>query len=390
MELFQVGNAYVPASRLAALQLGDVLTGTVDPASLGLTLPAGVRWLKCAPPPVGGVFVLGATKPSAANTGIASLGLKRSDLTAVSASAFVPVTGATYRGLNFVGGRITPPAGVTNVTFIGCYFGGGSDNSSAQVMLTGATKWGWTFLQCTFKPDPQSNGQGYVECDNIDGHDYAVIRCDLSGGTDGLGVFNTYAKTDPLNVSMLGSYWHDFCFANNDPSHLSDATNPGWSHNDGMQIQGGSGVLVQGNNFQVYLDPITSIGYLTSPNQYAAISYRNWGCGVTVSPNVSPVYGITVTQNWFNGGGANFQMNSSQYSGGPSDIGEISLNRFGVDQYAYGGTSRYQIRFNQGLTFERLTTNVFDPNDPGCVAAGIAGNTFAEGKTTGIRINGID
>jgi len=331
-------------------------------------------------------FIVGVTKPDATNTGIAALGLSRDDLTDTDTSTFVPVAGTTYTGLNFTGPSII--AAVTGVTFEHCYFGCGTNTTGlAQVNLFNAGTWDWTFNNCIFRPDETAP----VELDNVGGHDFTVYRCDLSGGTDGVGIFNTHNSGGPVNVQILGCYMHGFAFNNDDPDHESDSSHPGWSHNDLLtQIQGGSNIMIKGNNVQVYLDPDRSVGYLTTPNANAALTYLNYGAGVTISPNVSAVSEVTITQNWFNGGTAVFQMNSAQYSGGTSSIGDLSYNRFGLDQHSFGALGKYQIRMNSGLNFTGLTTNYFDPDDPTAISAGVAGNAFSEGLTTGIRINGVD
>ena len=85
--------------------------------------------------------------------------------------------------------------------------------------------------------------------DGVFGHDFSAKRCHVRYTTDGFGVFNTASPTGPLNTQILG------CIVENLVRFSPDLSHTDGTHNDCVQVQGGSGLIVRGNLLSSYLDP---------------------------------------------------------------------------------------------------------------------------------------
>jgi hypothetical protein len=146
--------------------------------------------------------------------------------------------------------------------------------------------------------------------------------------------------------------------------------------------------VIRGNYFESYEILGTDDGIHGLPRTDPATGSwdRRYGCGITCSPDNGAITGLTLTENWFEGGTANFQSSSSVEVG--VNMGTIGNNRFGRDQYNnnLSGNDRYQIRFKTGIVIAGLTSNYFDPDAPS-VPPGQQGQLFAVGFATGIRLD---
>lgn len=224
-----------------------------------------------------------------------------------------------------------------------------------------------------------------VACDNpqywqagVSGSDYTARRCNVHDVIDAFDVDNG-------NVLIEACYIHHMTFFSNSPNHANDAVHPGWTHNDGVQISGGSHVTIRGNSFKTYASLKTG----STPSDHLhdlASGWNNYGASITCSPDKSPISNLLIELNWFDGGDANFQSNYRPTA--PYTLGTIRNNRFGRDQHVYTGTqdSRYQIRFAQGITVNGLITNVWDP-ECATVPDSLKGTAFAIGYAGGVRIS---
>lgn len=223
-----------------------------------------------------------------------------------------------------------------------------------------------------------------IACDNpqywqagVNGSNYTARRCDVHDVIDAFDVDNG-------NVLIEACFMHDLTFFSNSPNHANDKVHPGWTHNDGVQISGGSNVTIRGNNFQTYASLTTG----STPSDHLhdrASGWNNYGASITCSPDKSPISNLLVELNWFDGGDANFQANYRPTA--PYTLGTIRNNRFGRDQHIYTGStdSRYQIRFAQGVGINGLTSNTWDA-DCATVPTALKGKAFAVGYASGIRI----
>jgi hypothetical protein len=320
-------------------------------------------------------FQLGVTRPDAGNTG-ADPAVTQTVVTGVTtiSSAGATVTAMDFR--NYVYVR------AANVTFRNCTFRGAPSGSFVTYGLVDCrdpSAQNTLIDRCTFA----ATATNMYWCNGVsvrNGATVTVNRCDISAVADGLNVSNSA-------LTATGNYVHGLYFFNNSADHSTDAQHPYWEHNDGVQIQGGAGpVLIRGNNFSTYAQLGTDDGVHGLPAVDPATGSwnRRYGCGVTASPDAGQITGVTITENWFEAGTANFQSSSAAEVG--AAFGTIGGNRFGMDQYNYGGGSRYQIRYKAGINIAGLTSNYFDP-DAASVPDALKGQLFTVGFATGIRLD---
>lgn len=168
-----------------------------------------------------------------------------------------------------------------------------------------------------------SHDAASVWVDGVVGHDYTVLRSDVSNVVDGFGVMNPSNKNANLNVVIEDNYVHALDYMGNDPNHSDHHT-----HNDGVQIQGTGGtrgvtqVRISGNNLQAMAGPHSS---LRSP-YYPAVT----GQAIAVTPNVSQVHDVVISGNWLNGGAQSVTMIP-----GPKGVGSgmvLTNNHYGTTQ----------------------------------------------------------
>lgn len=155
--------------------------------------------------------------------------------------------------------------------------------------------------------------------DTVVGHEYTARRNRTKRGTDGFGVFAKPGGSPYANVTLQGNYVSDQTYFFPDVVH-SDGT-----HNDGCQIQGGRGILVEGNRFDV--TSVAGAGSLVNPDKPNHLTQTNGphanGAGIIVQDNVKAGLGlayngdgsinlaesVVIRKNWFKFGltGANLK-----------------------------------------------------------------------------------
>jgi hypothetical protein len=330
-------------------------------------------------------FTLGTTKPDASNTGVPS----NVSLVPRYQNFTITTPGTILDGLDIYGWVNVQAA---NVTIQNCRIRGAQStpySNGGNVILAQST--GLVLDRCTIRPDYPT---WWLE--GIYGGGYTLNRCDISGVVDG-------ALVRSGSTTFTGNYFHDFFFSDQSGDQAGSMP-PSWTHNDGIQFRVASGSgphTVRGNNFQWYPDEavpnglsrnaVLETGYASGPAYYNK-SMRSpysgrflWGAAVTASPDLGPITGCTVTENWFEGGTACFQMSSVNPAGSAMNFGTVSLNRFGRDQFNYGSESRYQIRYKSTAVIAGLTTNYWD--SVGSVDPSRWGQAFAVGFTSGIRLD---
>ena len=259
-------------------------------------------------------FVLGTTKPSAANTGATgTLTPSSGDLTITTANydlsgldifGFVKVRAAGCHGTNFRVRGSGP--GITNTALIDC-------NHAAA---TGAS-----FSNVTLIPDFPS-----IWLNSIIGHDYTVIRGLMLNGVDGAGMYNSNTPAAVCNTRLEGCYIDQLTYSSPDANHTDNRT-----HNDGVQIQGNTGHAVVGCTVAVFYDPATSVGADTGPAPLPA-SYKPsvTGQAIGITPNVSQVGNVVIDRNWIDAGAQSVTIIPG--SVGVADSITITGNRFGRNQ----------------------------------------------------------
>ena len=343
-------------------------------------------------------FTLGDTKPNSGNTGVPSG-------TVLTTSSGGPITYATAgQAIENVRFERYVFVDAPNVTFRNCEFVGptsASFVSNAYGVLNCRSSNATNTLveRCSMHPQNAayaSPGMFWLNGVSVRANATVTIRrCDIYHVVDGVNASAGPSETG--YVVLEGNYIHDLAFMNNSADQAS-STPPYWTHNDGVQLQGGSNHQIVGNYFESYLAPLAGVpsGNTTTLAGYddgthGVPSARNaWSAGLTISPNNSLVTNISISKNWFEGGTASFQFNSLNYGGASGNVGYFGGNRFGMDQYDYNSSptvlDQYQIRYKSGLSFTGLTTNYFDPDAPS-VPVEKQGVLFSQGFSGGIRVD---
>lgn len=162
---------------------------------------------------------------------------------------------------------------------------------------------------------------------------------EISGqSSSGLAVSNTTARR--LHIHHQGAdavkAWDNVTFVDSYVHHLGSIDG---SHSDGVQMVGGSNLVVRGNNFDMRHD---EPGFTNSQ--------------VMIIQTHSPIDGVVIDANWINGGGYSVQItDKGKGHGYPTNV-EVTNNRFGRD-YQFG-----PLRFNDGSP-EVVAGNVWDDTD---------------------------
>jgi len=208
---------------------------------------------------------------------------------------------------------------------------------------------------CTLRPDFPS-----VWLSGVLGKEYTARRCDVSNVVDGFGAYNVTDPAAPANVTIEDNYIHDLSYFSVDPNHANGPT-----HNDGIQVQGGSHIRIVANTILCSMSETAGTGDFPS---------RLIGQGILISPLLAPVTDSAIDNNYLDGGEAGIYL---VLEGRRSMVfGSLAGNRFGRNQYRFNGTSTYQIRIKKGVMFTNsLASNVWDDT----------GVSFTVGNTGGIR-----
>lgn len=240
------GQAATPTAALepeAGTKVAPVAT-VADPTASG-----GSAVQFTAPSPPADTFTLGVTKPDASNVGYAA----GTVLTTVATDQIFATNGQVIENKRFTA-KVTVRG--KNITFRNCWFNG----SNAQSFLVYAGDLNVENLlieRCTFHPSSYAR-----TLDGMRGHNFTLLRCDLSGTTDTVGIFRA-TTGGALNVKLHGNWMHGLGFWSPDPGHPSPNDNK--THNDLIQIHhGGDGIHVFGNRLDGFIDK--SIGQGNSPS----------------------------------------------------------------------------------------------------------------------------
>lgn len=245
-------------------------------------------------------FVFGVTKPSATNTGVPS----GQSLTTYAGPANITTPNQVFKNLIFPN-QVGVQA--SNITFQNCRFE--ATGVTNMLSCTNAGITGVVLERCTFRPS-----SAYDSIMAIQGHSYTAIRCDISGIIDGFRVHNTANPNAPTNVKIWGNYVHDFAWFSPYSGHADNET-----HNDGIQIEGGTGTEMWGNYIASYGDPVYGNIADNSRSPYTL------SC-IIITPNVGVCNNTVIRANWFDGGYV--PVNITEKSRGPITGLDIDDNRF--------------------------------------------------------------
>jgi hypothetical protein len=315
-------------STLAVMVKVTDSTGAVGTATTSCTITDG--------------FVLGETKPSAANTGLAVLGLTTSDLTVVNGDlnitpAYMASNGNTLDRV-WVKGHVvftgTAPFTISNSVIQGRTFTGTPPRTALVYARSTSTPTTAVLNLTNCKIDPV---QPDVDIVGVSGERVGKLyRCDIARGSDLVNYWGS-------NPDVQGCYGHDFTFWANDPKHTSDGSHPGWSHNDGVQSNGCASGTIIGNTIDMHADPTYGDAVTLIAGGFPGGA---WGSAVMLTGSVSYVH-CDVKKNWIGGGQAPICM-PVQSSGAFEDGGcvwEVSGNRFYSLPDPYSTNQRQLIRW---------------------------------------------
>ncbi len=265
-------------------------------------------------------------------------------LSARNGDLIVNDPGVTIENLRINGRLIIRAA---NVTVRNCWVQGAASPSNANQALVDCTHIrcvGFVIEDSVLAPQTPTYGWN-----GISGHDYTARRLDIYRTVDGGRVYNGNPGmgSAPSNVIYSSCWIHGMALFAPDPNHADNRT-----HNDIIQIEGGSGTKIIGCRMEGYIakswprmNPATSDPTLQSVNVWAAPHpYSASGRCVTTSciqitPNVGAVTGLLIDGNWLYGGAVAINAaNRSRYAGADGgNLGTIVNNRFDRTQGLQGG-----------------------------------------------------
>ena len=295
----------------------------------------------------------GYTKPHAGNTGVRP----GSNLTTVSGDITVTVDGTVIENKDIWGFVKVRAA---NVVIRNCIVRGSGPAGGNTGLVDCNHKNARNVLveDCTLVPQVPS-----VWITGVIGKEYTARRCNVYNVVDGFGAYNVSNRSAPTNVTIESCWVHDLSYFAVDPNHANGPT-----HNDGVQIQGGANITIRGNNIECFMST------MAGDQNYES---RNIGQGILIQPNLAPITNSDISYNWIDGGKVGLYYVLGK-TGAPQATGRCEGNRFGRNQYRFGGSSTYQIRVKRGVGFANpLTNNLWEDT----------GAAFVESKTGGIRFD---
>lgn len=335
-------------------------TGTKNAASLANTITVDYALVKQPAPAIDRSTLVRETyEPSAATAGIPT-GTTLTTLT----SGNVPA-GCT---LNTTTGILTvSTAGTTltaldipylvdvraaNVTIDKCWVRGrGALGTTSQscVFATHASCVNLIVRDSKIVASPAS-----VYTNGVNGHDFTLLRCEVANVVDFCGIFNTNSPGTAVNVTIDQCWMHDLAYYTSDPTQGG-----GPSHCDGIQIQGGTGVVIRGNSINAFPG--------TAGTAQPALTGSGIAC-LLFNDNVGATGGHTITGNWLRGG--DIPVNMRDASTSTTNMGTFHRNKF-----ASGG-----LHLTPPLTVYRLAGQTLD------VGAGTANRNVNLADNTEITV----
>lgn len=245
-------------------------------------------------------------RPSAATTGVPA-GTVLTENRPANGQLAITTAGTVLDGLDIYGQVYVQAA---NVTIRRCRIRGrNATTNESLIQATSASVSSLLVEDCTLRPDfPSYWLNGFL------GSNFTVRRCDISRCVDGFGVYNTNAPGTPLNVTIESNYVHDFSYYSPDPNH----TNDNQTHNDGIQIQGGTGAIIRYNLIDSYFATDVGTGNQTLPRALSCILFN---------VNVGTTGGHVIEDNWLYGG----QVPVNGIGTPNVDLGRMWRNEFSGD-----------------------------------------------------------
>lgn len=227
-------------------------------------------------------------KPGASTTGVPD----GTALTRHDGDLVITTPGARYDALDVRGFVVVRAPDVTITRSL--VRGGRQTGNRGLVTVDDSRARGFTIEDSTLRPDHPS-----VWYDGIKGSGFTARRVDVSGTVDNIKVYGD-------DVLVEGSWLHDSSWFASDPNQGGGPT-----HNDGVQVLGGSRITIRGNT----VDGATN-------------------GGLQVTQDHSPVRGMSVTGNWVDDGTCSVKIHHKGQGAGPEVA--VQDNRFGTRQTLRG------------------------------------------------------
>lgn len=219
-------------------------------------------------------------RPGSSNTGAPS-----GTLRVINGDLKITTRGTVLDGVD-IRGYVSIQA--DDVTIRNSVIRGGAAPSTDRALVM--AWWGYKNLvieDTTLVPSAPS-----VYTDGISGSNFTARRLDISGVVDPVKVIGN-------NVTVVDSWLHDTFHSRNDPTQ-SD----GFTHDDSVQITGGSNILLRGNLMEDSHNAaiMVSQGYaITSQVRIESNWLGDGVCtiNVTQAPRNTPIQGMTISNNRF-------------------------------------------------------------------------------------------
>lgn len=223
-------------------------------------------------------------EPGAGNTGVPAgtpLTVHQGDLTVTTDGTVIDAM--DIRGYVYVKAN--------RVTITRSLIRGGSDVNTSHALV--ANWWGNTGLlvqDSTLKADVTS-----LHLDGISGGGYTARRLNVSAVVD-------TAKVIGSNVTIENSWMHGTAYSDRDPNQSDGKT-----HDDNVQIEGGSNIVIRGNLFENSHNAAIMVtqNYAATANVMIQANHlRGGACTVNVSQQGvnRPILGMAITGNRFGPG----------------------------------------------------------------------------------------
>jgi hypothetical protein len=314
------------------------------------------RW--SIPPGDRSTLVPGTYKPGPSTTGVLP-GVTR---TVASGSVTISTDNTIYENVT-LNGRLSIKA--KNVIVRNCLITGGTLTPAAGLVnCANAAVSNFLMEDCTLVlSNPHYTWNGIV------GHDFTMRRCDVSGTTDLVNVYNTNVTGPvPTGVVIEANWLHEMLWWSAPSAgivHPSDTE----THNDVIQHYGGSGTIVRGNLIDAAFKRQAGHWFVTNPlvepyvtvplnslpggGPYQSIPDRGTGTEATgrynfdddscmlLNNTYGASYGFVFEDNWCYGGNYAINGGGNPYPGSGVNLGSFKRNKFDRKQ----GTQGYTLAF---------------------------------------------
>lgn len=274
----------------------------------------------------GVAFVLGTSQPDASNTGFQMLGYTAATLQDYYGDYTVAGNGTVVQGLR-IHGAVSISG--NNCVVQGCEIVGsvpGSYNAAFRGLISNTGSNNVAQYNHLTQYDPSTNSDNSVfwrEGLYLTGGSLMAYRNDIHD-------VNHLAYVTGGTHKIQGNYMHDPGFRTDDTDHASDAIHPNWSHNDGTHIRGGTGHLVEGNNYVMKFSTRTGMNSTANPSPTAEQIYPNAHGHLFQAAN-NVITGVTIRKNWYKYGAVGMHWTTCSFPGGGGDW-SITGNRITPDQ----------------------------------------------------------